>query len=241
MHQNLGFTLPNKPFRFVSVSGNKKTGPIAVTSTAAQSCPSVCPFRTDSAGGCYAASGNSAIHWRALTNGKANTAIDSQGLFSAVRSIPKGQLWRHNEAGDILADESGNIDAGFLSGLTDANKGRRGFTYTHHKLTPHNVAAITAANAGGFTVNVSTNNVQHADTVRGQYPGLPIVTIVAEWHGKQTLQTPGGNTVVRCPAEYKEGITCANCGLCAVNTRRGIVGFTPHGTSKRRVINIAQG
>jgi len=100
MHNNLG-SVPARAFRFVAVSSNKKTGAIPVTSTAAQSCPLVCPMRTDSAGGCYAASGNSAIHWRALSQGNAKTAVDTIGLFSAIRSIGKGELWRHNEAGEF--------------------------------------------------------------------------------------------------------------------------------------------
>lgn len=101
MHTNLGHTLPAKPFRFVLSSNNKKTGPIPVTSSAAQSCPMACPMRTDAHGGCYAASGYSAIHWRALSEGKASTALDATGLLGAVSALHKGQLWRMNEAGDL--------------------------------------------------------------------------------------------------------------------------------------------
>jgi hypothetical protein len=156
-----------------------------------------------------------------------------------IRTIPKGSLWRHNEAGDLIGDSSGNIDATILSAITAANIGRRGFTYTHHALTPHNATLIGAAITAGFTVNVSTDNAAHADSVRANHPGLPIVTIVADWGGSNTAKTPAGNTIVRCPAEYIDNVTCASCGLCAVSTRKGIVGFTPHGTGKKRVINIA--
>ena len=241
MHQNLGHTLPAKPFRFVLSSSNKKTGPIPVSSTAAQSCPTACPMRTDAQGGCYAASGNSAIHWRALSEGKASTALNAAGLMAAVSALPNGQLWRMNEAGDLPSD-SGRINAGFLNGLTAANKGKRGFTYTHHALTPENTSEIQRANAGGFTVNVSTNNPAHADKVIKAGYSLPVVTLMAgeEWGGKNTAKTPAGNTIVRCPAEYLPNMTCNTCGLCAVNTRKGIVGFTAHGASKKRVINIVK-
>lgn len=239
MHANLGQTLPVKPFRFVAVSSNKKTGPIPVSSTAAQSCPTACPMRTDAHGGCYAASGNSAIHWRALSEGRAATALDAAGLLGAVSALSKGQLWRMNEAGDLPSD-SAEIDAEFLRSLTAANKGKRGFTYTHHELTAENTAEIKRANNAGFTVNISTNNPAHADRVMNAGYSLPVVTLMTgdEWQGKNTAKTPAGYTIVRCPAEYLPNITCNTCGLCAVNTRKGIVGFTAHGTSKRRVINI---
>lgn len=242
MHNNLG-TMPAKPFRFVAVSGNKKTGPIPVTSTAAQSCPVACPMRTDSAGGCYAASGNSAIHWRALSQGRAATALDVDGLYSAVSSIPKGKLWRHNESGDLLSDEYGFINAGFIWGLVHANKGRRGFTYTHHAQNFHNLTLIQQANREGFTINISTNNIKHAIETREKAPDVPIVTIVSEeqWGGKRVINMPeSGVYIARCPAEYNEGVTCKTCGICQVSSRKAIVGFTPHGTGKRRVINIVK-
>lgn len=240
MHNKLS-PIPAAAFRFVRVSSNKKTGPIPVSSTAAQSCPIACPMRTDNAGGCYASRGNSAIHWRALSEGKASTAVDAAGLFHAIKGLPRGQLWRMNEAGDLL-HENENISAEYIRGLIDANKGKAGFTYTHHALNAHNAALISEANAEGFTVNVSTNNPQHADTVRAQYPGLPVVTLMSPdaWQGKHTVKTPAGNTIVQCPAEYQENITCSNCGLCAVSSRKGIVGFTAHGTGKKRVINIVK-
>jgi hypothetical protein len=40
--------------------------------------------------------------------------------------------------------------------------------------------------------------------------------------------------VVICPATYpKEEITCASCKLCAIPTRKSIIGFPAHGTGKK--------
>ena len=255
MHKNLTpGDMPAKPYRFVRVSSNRKTGPIPVSSTAAQSCPTACPMRTDSEGGCYAASGNSAIHWRALSEGRAATALDLKGLTDAIRALPRGQLWRMNEAGDLPTRDGVAIDAHALQTIVDANKGRRGFTYTHHDPMAHstaervslpgtgrlsNAALIDAANVNGFTVNLSANNPTHADALASLSIG-PVVTLMdpSAWQGRNIARTPAGRAIVRCPAEHIESMTCAQCELCANRDRASIVGFTAHGSSKRRVIGI---
>lgn len=251
MHQHHpANTMPAKPFRFVRVSSNRKTGPIPVSSTAAQSCPQACPMRTDNAGGCYASSGNTAIHWRALSEGKASTALDLESFARAIRALPVGQLWRANEAGDLMPDDAGRIDAGALAAVVQANAQAKahGFTYTHHPImgqdehAAHNRQSVQWANAHGFTINASTNSPAHADAVADAAPEVPVVTLMTEeaWQGKATAKTPAGRMIVRCPAEYMQGMDCARCGLCQVSTRRGIVGFTAHGTGKRRVIAIVK-
>lgn len=244
MHKNLP-NIPANPYRFVSVSGNKKTGPVPVVSTAAQSCPNACPMKTDNEGGCYAASGNSAIHWRSLTNGTASTALDLEGLTRMIGTITKGQLWRMNEAGDLMSEQNNpeNIDTQTLAAIVHASRHAQGFTYTHHALNSHNVSLIRESNRRGFTVNVSTNNPKHADDSAALAPGLPMVTLVNAdaWKHGNITRTPQGRVIVRCPTEHIDGMTCARCKLCANNGRASIVGFTPHGTSKARVIRIAQG
>ena len=67
-------------------------------------------------------------HWDAVTNGQRG---DSWEVFLAqVRKLAKSELWRHNQAGD-LAGEGDSIDLNALNELVLANRGRRGFTYTH--------------------------------------------------------------------------------------------------------------
>ena len=108
-------------------SGNAKTGPIPVTTTERASCPTTCPFYDK---GCYAKSGPLALHWRKVSDGERGT--DWQGLTEFVKSLPERQLWRHNQAGD-LPHIDGQINGTLLGQLVDANRGKRGFTYTHHK------------------------------------------------------------------------------------------------------------
>lgn len=229
-------------FRFVRSSGNKKTGPIPVVTSQSDSCPKECPLNTKAGGkGCYAAYGNSAIHWRkldAMTQGNDRTVFDLDGLARQIAALPKRQLWRFNEAGDLPQANDGTIDHAALRAIVSANKGRNGFTYTHYNpRATLNAYAIKKANDSGFTINLSANNAQQAD----DYLSLsiaPVVTLLPTGTEKVT-ETPKGVRIVRCPAEYQDSVTCSNCGLCQRADRDYVIGFTAHGTAKKTVSLIA--
>jgi hypothetical protein len=158
-------------------------------------------------------------------------------LCDKIKALPMGQLWRHNVAGDLPSVDGVHIDPLAFQALIDANQGKRGFTYTHYNPdTGINASIIKAANNAGFTVNLSANNLEHADKLKALDIG-PVVTILPEDAEKVTI-TPAGNQVVICPAVQNENITCAVCGVCAVSTRRTIIGFPVHGTSKKKAHKV---
>lgn len=207
-------------------SANVKTGPIPVSTTAKESCPADCAMRA----GCYAASGPLALHWAAVSAGTRGT---SWGEFTqAIAALPEGQLWRHNQAGD-LPQTGGTIDAVKLGQLVQANIGRRGFTYTHHR-DAASLAWVKHANAWGFTVNLSANDLQDADVLADTGAG-PVVVVLPSTQTQNTT-TPAGRKVVVCPATQRDDVSCATCQLCQ-RQRSTIVGFPAHGT-KKRVIDI---
>jgi hypothetical protein len=82
--------------QFTRVSRNVKTGPIPVTTTSEESCPHACPLKGN---GCYAEAGPMAILWRKVTARKMGMAWDA--AMSEIAALPKGTLWRHNQAGDL--------------------------------------------------------------------------------------------------------------------------------------------
>jgi hypothetical protein len=211
--------------------GNKKTA-IPTTTSAQSTCPSDCPLK---GAGCYADNFPMVMHWRKLSE----KGLEWSQLLYTVRALPKGVLWRHNAAGD-LQHSNGAIDSKALDDLVKANKGRRGFTYTHHAPSAAaNAVLLRDANREGFTVNLSSNDLKQADDYQ-QY-SLPVVTLVNadKWvNGKRTV-TPRGILVVRCPAEYQDDMTCSKCGLCQIDARDYIIGFTPHGTKKKQAARIA--
>lgn len=208
-------------------SHNKKTGPIPVTTTSKESCPSTCPLRD---AGCYADTGPLNIHWSKTTSGDRGGSWDD--LLTFVRKLPRKQIWRHNQAGD-LPHTDGKIDAAKVEALTKANRGKRGFTYTHHDPSiPENLSAIAAANEGGFIVNLSVNGLDEVDDTVSIGAG-PVVTVLPE-DAEPTTHTPNGNRVIVCPAVQREGVTCQTCGLCAKADRKVVIGFPVHGVRKKK-------
>jgi hypothetical protein len=208
------------------VSSNVKTGPIPVSTTGRQTCPNDCDMRQ----ACYADSGPLALHWNAVSNGTRGMGWD--GFCASIESLPDGQLWRHNQAGDLPGNGE-TIDAAALGELVKANIGRRGFTYTHYR-DEESINWIRHANAWGFTVNLSGNSAEDADTLYDTGAG-PVVCVLPSSAASNT-RTPKGRKIVICPATQRDNVSCASCQLCQ-RQRDVIVGFPAHGT-KRRIIDI---
>jgi len=219
-------------FSFVRASANRKTGAIPVTNTDARTCPDSCALK---GAGCYAETGPVGWQWSKRT--APGVALSLAELCRYIRTIPGRALWRHNVAGDLPGDNQ-TIDAGALAKITRANRGRRGFTYTHKPPTRDNLAAIRAANAAGFTINLSADNGADADRLARH--GLPVVAIIPADAGKVSA-TPAGRKIVLCPAESSKRTTCATCGLCALKSRPYIIGFKPKGARRRVVNQLAKG
>ena len=120
-----------------------------------------------------------------------------------------------------------------MGALIDANIGKRGFTYSHHR-DAATINWIRHAYAWGFTVNLSANDLADADTLADHAAG-PVVVVLPSTQTTNTT-TPKGRTVVVCPATQRADVSCATCQLCQ-RQRAAIVGFPAHG-SRRRTIDI---
>ena len=213
-------------------SKNVKTGPIPVTTTSAKTCPDTCPFKKN---GCFADGGPLALHWQKVTDGQRG---DSWSTFiDKVKGFKAGQLWRHNQAGDLAGDGK-RLDAAANEELAHANKSRRRFTYTHYNVLTdkYNARVVQRLNELGFTVNLSGNSLAHADALYSLNIG-PVTVVLPETQTTNTT-TPKGRKVVVCPATIKDNVSCATCQLCA-RQRDTIIGFPAHGVSKRKANEIA--
>jgi hypothetical protein len=215
---------------FTRQSRNAKTGPIPVSTSSAETCPD-CPLKD---AGCYAEGGPLAILWRKVTAG--NAGLTWAEFLEQVETLPSRILWRHNQAGD-LRGKGNAIDRPALRQLVKSNGKRRGFTYTHKPATRGNLAAIRAANKAGFTINLSANNLEHADTLADTGAGPVVVVLPADT--LKPVKTPAGRTVAICPAVISP-LTCFDCGLCAMPGRKAIIGFPAHGASKNKASAIAR-
>jgi len=221
-------------FHLTALSSNKKTGPIPVSTSSAQLCPATCTLKDV----CYAKSGPLAIHWRKVSSGE--RGVNWPEFLVQINQLPHGQFWRHNQAGDIY--EPGSvIGARALEDLTAANRGRKGYTYTHHELTPRTIQALKVATANGFTVNASTETETAADSaVAHGLRTVLVVTAAAAKSGWHWL-TAGGNKVIVCPFDRFKGMNCNKCRLCHSRPQNIIIAFIAHGSSKAKVEQLLSG
>ncbi len=225
---------------------NQFTGPMLVTTSPRFTCPSICAFKKSGngplAGLCYAEHGAlGGFVWTLLDrtpvghrmmNGIRVCGFDE--LLFAVRSLKPGELWRHNIAGDLTSNNQSTIDCAALKAIVDANKGRRGFTFTHYDVltNPANAQAVENANKNGFVINLSANSLVHADALADLQ--IAPVTVILPANTKENTTTPKGRTVVIC-TNTSHGATCAECGLCSRASRSTIVGFPASGGLQHHV------
>lgn len=214
-------------YTLTKISNNSKTGLIPVTVSNRGTCPPSCPLLKN---GCYAEGFYTQMQWDKVTIGERGTNWNE--FINSIKSLPKRILWRHNVSGDLVGSND-IIDSVALSQLVQANNYKAGFTYTHYPMdNDNNVQAVKRANDGGFTVNLSANNIEQAD----QYKALniaPVVVVVAEDCNKVTF-TPNNNKIVVCPAQTSDKVTCSSCGLCQKQDRDYIIGFRVHGTYTKK-------
>ena len=213
-------------YHMTRISGNKKTGPIPVTTSSRSTCPT-CPLKGN---GCYAEGGPLRLHWDKVSNTERGVSLKK--LCSEISTLPKHQLWRWAQAGDLPGDND-RIDVMAMAELVEANDRRQGFAFTHYDpRVGTNDVAIAGANARGFTVNLSANDLSHADELYALGVG-PVVVVLPIDQTKPT-KTPAGHHVSVCPAAVRDDVTCASCGICAVPHRRAIIGFPAHGSGAKK-------
>ncbi len=220
-------------FHITPKSKNAKVGKMAVTTSTATTCPTSCPFKSN---GCYADSGPLKLHWDKVS--RKERGDDWSTFISKIKDLPTGSKWRHNQAGDLPGDME-RLDDEKCIELAKANKGKRGFTYTHYDVLDNfqNAITVNIMNHLGFTVNVSANNLEHADKLC-DLNIAPVATVLPIEQTTNTV-TPKGRKVVVCPATYKDDVSCASCMLCEKWDRNVVVGFPAHGTSKKKASAIA--
>ena len=220
-------------FHITLKSKNAKVGKMAVTTSTATTCPTSCPFKSN---GCYADSGPLKLHWDKVT--REERGDDWSTFIDKIKDLPTGSKWRHNQAGDLPGDME-KLDGKKCIDLAKANEGKRGFTYTHYDVLDNfqNAITVNIMNHLGFTVNVSANNLDHADKLCDM-DIAPVATVLPIDQTTNTV-TPKGRKVVVCPATYKDDVSCASCMLCEKWDRNVVVGFPAHGTSKKKASVVA--
>jgi hypothetical protein len=212
-------------FYFTRVSRNQKVGPLPVVTASKDTCPASCALR---GAGCYAEHGPIALVWKKVF-------LSLEQLCHHIRTLPRGQMWRYGQAGDLPEDPKA------LDKLIKANASRPVICYTHHR----DLEMVRGATARGFHVNISADSLEEADEFAKA--GVSVVVVLPSQYGRsknETLsdyklrtksfprRTASGVKVAVCPATYHE-VTCADCGICSGTRRNGtIVGFPVHGNRR---------
>jgi len=222
-------------------SANGKTGKILTTYSHPATCPTTCPLygadrgpdgrEVDPRAECYAAAGfHSRMAWM-----KAADGLSWNASLEAIRRA-RATMARGNVAGDII-NRGGEIlerHAAEWAAALSRDGERVAWTYTHHELTPANVAAIRAMLAAGLVVNVSASTPAEAFEILERFPDLPVAT-VTPGDAPRVMRDAAGRRIVTCPAESSgRRITCQTCGggrpLCARAGRDYAIGFPVHGS-----------
>ncbi len=213
-----------------NISGNRKVGPIKVTTSEKSSCPSECGIADE----CYASGGPLAIHWNKVGEGQRGDNWD--GFVNRVKRFRKNELWRHNQAGDLPQDENGKLDADKCEALADAASHTDGWTYTHYNpMDKHNFEVIQNMNSvGGLVVNLSADTMEQADTY-SRLGIAPVTVVLPEDAPNMGNKTPEGLPIVVCPAQTQEDMSCNICELCQKRDRKSIVGFKAHGSRRKKL------
>lgn len=206
--------------------GNRKTGPIPTTDRPMSTCPRSCPFLPSGAiGGCYGTGRLFASAAKYSGTWTVKDAIDHVNNY-AVRSA---RYLRDRVVGDVVGDD-GQVDRDYIAAISAVGRGTDltvfGYTHMWKQFTPDDVAFIQGE---GYVMNASTETED--DVLRALELGLPVVIVNDELEDGDLLV---GRRIVTCPAEEREDVKCASCGLCAKPDRQVIVRFHPHGTAENK-------
>ena len=207
-------------------AGNSKTGAMLLVRSPRSTCPDSCSLKGN---GCYAENFPTAMHWL-----KQDTVgVDFATVLYAVRTLPKDSIWRLFEAGDFEPSPENPelISSSQVLSLLSANKGKRGFGYTHYPVLP-NLEPLQLMNSSGLTINASADSLEQAKLYFEL--GLPTTLVVAEKTPKDV--TVDGVRIVVCPNQsLKSKPTCLQCQLCQKPDRDYVIGFRTHGSKKRKI------
>jgi hypothetical protein len=241
---------------FTPQSGNAKTGNIPVTYRPMKTCATDCTFLPESyaaelvaaglrdpsipaAGGCY---GTGRIFGMAKKYAATVTVGEVRAKLS--KAAKSARFLRDRVVGDVMT-ESGQIDHEYIENVAalaiEADLIPFGYTHAWPKMTREDVAQIAAT---GYVMNASCET---RDDVRAAIDlGMPVVIASDLVADGETFTRPDGSTarIVTCPAQTREAVTCASCGLCARKDRAAVVRFEIHGTSKKRAaaaVSIREG
>lgn len=219
----------------VARSGNSKTGPLPVTYRPMSTCPTGCPFLpTGQIGGCY---GTGRI-FASADRRSGDVDVETATWMVRLGKDAGARFLRDRVVGDVVTPR-GTLDRAYVRGVATVARenGLVPFGYTHawRAFTSADVAWLRRQ---GYVMNASVESPEAAVEAIGR--GLSVALVDEELPDGTRI---GGRRLVTCPAQARDDVTCASCGLCARPDRPQVVRFLVHGISRakaRRVVAAAR-
>lgn len=222
----------------VSNSANRKLGDVHATYASQATCPTSCTFRGS---GCYAEYGLVGFETRQLNADAENrqlSALQIAGIEAAAisRLAPDGRALRLHVVGDCATDATARVVSS-AADLFMQRGGGQAWTYTH------GWRDVERASWGQVSVLASCETAE--DVRAGHDRGYAAAVVLPE-HGPAGRYDVDGVSIVECPQQTREDITCADCRLCQradyLQDSRTVIGFVVHsgGTKKARAAIAAR-
>ena len=223
----------NYAFSFTEKTTNKKLGDnISITYSSSNTCPNACPFKNN---GCYCSEGYyTRLHWQKVDNGQRGIKCDN--LINKIKSLKPGSKLRLNIGGDLVGHNN-NIYKSYLNKYVEACKPLKAWTYTHYPISKgNNLQLIKQAYKKGLTINVSCETEHQA--IQSLDNGLLTALVVKSTEDRKSykLKDIHGNTkatVLICPQQIKDDVTCSNCMLCYDRPKNIVIGFKAHNATQK--------
>lgn len=224
----------NKRLAFaVEVSQNEKIGPVSTTYTTQESCDKSCPFYGE---GCYGESGMVAIHGRRLDKAYTNETPEQIAAeeSSAIEKLTGNLDLRVHTVGDCKTPEAARIISSAMR--KHRRKHNRGaWTYTHAWRN------VPAENWQGESVLASVETPEDAE--KAMKAGYAVAMVVEKFESKKMYEK-NGLKILPCPAQTNDNKQCVNCRACmnaeSLLRTKTVIGFEPHGSQKKKVLNVIQ-
>ena len=150
-------------YTFQPISSNRKTGPMPTVYAHRSTCPPTCPHKDAD---CYAEDFYTRLAWNRTEKG-----MNIDTLARCIEALRPGTVWRYGIAGDLPGKGSA-IDAVSLGKIVHANRGKRGFAYSH-KRTATAIKWMLEAVRWGFTINLSADDAGEAGLLAPDDDALP--------------------------------------------------------------------
>jgi len=221
----------------VAASQNSKIGDAATTYVEQRSCPSSCVFFDG--GGCYAEQGTVGMFMTAPLNRAAAMVEASPDEIAEAEAaqidslvVKPGRPLRLHTVGDCQTDAAAQSVAAAAARYV-ARGGGRVWTYTHAWRD------VSRDSWGDVHILASCEKPEHVAAAHARGYATSIVVDEFPTHRRYDLD---GASVVPCPAQTNEKVTCTSCRLCMDTPRlkknRLTIGFETHGTAlgKRRAL-----